>query len=249
MSYSILKTRLVTILCLILILIFYASVGFGIDKKFQSHQILNQSNKSKKVISSIELQQISDRLKAKLSSNQPKNTPTSPLRQAIQGKNPYVFSLNKISTTSAQSDLKVYWNEKNSTPTFISVKQKEGGLSKQGAPLAAKAMAVEFFNENAALFQLENPETELQAIDEVSDALGKNHIKFNQYYNGIPVWGHDIVAHLDENNQVYAINARYAPTPKSIDVNKLNISSQSAVQIARADLEKSIKIEELPDWA
>jgi bacillolysin len=154
-----------------------------------------------------------------------------------------------MSSTSGQSDLKVYWNEKNSTPTFISVKQKKGGLSKQGAPLAAKAMAIEFFKENTSIFQLENPEEELQATDEISDALGKTHIKFNQIYNGIPVWGHDVVSHLDEHNQVYAINARYAPTPTSVAVNKLNISSQSAVQIARMDLEKTMKIENLPDWA
>ncbi len=249
MSHLILKTRLVTALFLALFLLFHANFGFGIDKKFQSQQISYESNESKKVISSIELQQISDRLKAKLSSSQPKNARTSPLSQTIQGKKPYVFSLNNISSTSGQSNLKVYWNEKNSTPTFIIVRQEKGSLSKLAAPLAAKAMAIEFFKENASLFQLENPETELQATDEVSDAFGKTHVKFNQYFNGVPVWGHDIVTHLDEHNLVYAINARYSPTPKSVDVNRLSISSQSAIQIARTDLEKSVKIEELPDWA
>lgn len=170
------------------------------------------------------------------------------MSQVLQGKNPYLFSLNKINSASGQSGLTVFWNEKNSTPRFISVRQQSGRLSKPGVLLAAKTMAIEFFNENAALFQLENPEKELQAVDEVSDVLGKTHAKFKQFYHGVPVWGNDIVAHLNENNQVYAINARYAPTPKSIDVNRLTISSQSAVQVARAELEKTMKIEQLPDW-
>lgn len=249
MSHQISKTLLVTALSLTLVLLFHASIGSAIDKKFQSQQISIQSGQDNKIISSSELQQIGDRLKAKLSSSKTQNVRTSHLSQVLQGKNPYLFSLNKINSASGQSGLTVFWNEKNSTPRFISVRQQSGRLSKPGGPLAAKAMAIEFFNENAALFQLENPEKELQAVDEVSDALGKTHVKFNQFYHGVPVWGHDIVAHLNENNQVYAINARYAPTPKSIDVNRLTISSQSAVQVARAELEKTMKIEQLPDWA
>ncbi|MCI0493691.1 hypothetical protein L0Z72_01680, partial [candidate division KSB1 bacterium] len=204
MSHQILKTRLVTAFCFMLLLIFHASIGAGIDKKFQSQQISNQSNKSKKVISSIELQQISDRLKAKLSLSQQKNAQTSLLRQAMQDKKPRMFSINKIDSSSEKSELKIYWNKNNSTPTFISVKQESGSLSKQGAPLSASAMAIEFFKANSSLFKLENPEAELQVTEETRDALGKTHVKFNQYYKGIPVWGHDIVTHLTEHNQIYA---------------------------------------------
>lgn len=247
MSHQIFKPQLATAFCLALLLIFHASVGLGIDKYFQSRQISNRSGQTKKAISMNEMQRISDRLRKTLSVSQRQNAQTSALRQAMQCKKPYVFSRNSPDRLKGNDEFKVYMNDNNSTPTFITVNEKREGLSKQAAPLAARAVAIEFVKENASLFRLENPEAELQVTGEVSDALGKTHVKFNQYYNGIPVWGHDMVAHLTRHHQVYALNARYAPTPKLIDANQFVISSPSAVQIAQTDLQNTTKIEDLPD--
>ncbi len=249
MLTKIIKSRLTSAFIITMILMIITNVSYGIDKKFQTQQISSEPNTNKATVSSIELQQIGDKLKEKLSSYHAAHAQPSPLSQSIQDKNPTQFLLNKMINFAGQYDIEIHWHEKNSTPTFISINNNEGSLSKSGAPLTAKAIAIEFFKNNTSLFQLENPETELKIAEETTCALGKIHLKFHQYYKGVPVWGHDIIVHLDKQNQMYAINARYAPTPKSIEVTRHNLSSQSAVQIAVKDLEKIIPVTVLPDWA
>ena len=59
------------------------------------------------------------------------------------------------------------------------------------------------------------------------------HQRYDQYYNGIKVWGAQIIRHL-KNNVVYCINGRYY---SDIDVNtEPSIEKKSAIQIAKKDL-------------
>lgn len=50
-------------------------------------------------------------------------------------------------------------------------------------------------NENKNKFDLNN-QIKLQKISEFKDELGFTHVKFNQQYNGIPVEGQEIIAHV-----------------------------------------------------
>lgn len=93
----------------------------------------------------------------------------------------------------------------------------------------------DFLKENAAQFKMTDPVQELVIKRAESDRQGKQHIRFDQYYHGVRVWGAQLVSHFDENGGLYALNGDYyagiktATTPVSSDI--------QAEQTARADLE------------
>jgi len=45
----------------------------------------------------------------------------------------------------------------------------------------------------------------------VKDALGFQHIRLIQHYNNIPVFGGDVIVHINNKNQLYQINGKYIP--------------------------------------
>ena len=62
-------------------------------------------------------------------------------------------------------------------------------------------------------------------IDHVmKDTLGFQHIRLTQHYNNIPVFGGEIIAHINNKNQLYQINGKYIPT---IDISNKAILSEN----------------------
>jgi Zn-dependent metalloprotease len=59
-------------------------------------------------------------------------------------------------------------------------------------PLAA---ARAFFAEQSSLFRMRDPGQELSLIRDGSDRIGMNHVRFQQRYDGIEVFGGVIIAH------------------------------------------------------
>ena len=54
--------------------------------------------------------------------------------------------------------------------------------------------------QNKSKYGLENPRSQLTFINEKVDNLDNKHVKFQQVHEGVPVWGREIIVHLDENN-------------------------------------------------
>jgi Zn-dependent metalloprotease len=55
-------------------------------------------------------------------------------------------------------------------------------------------------------FDLQNPQTQLTFVSERIDNQNNKHIKLQQVHNKVPVWGHEIIVHIDENNQAYNVS-------------------------------------------
>ncbi|MEE9438662.1 MAG: M4 family metallopeptidase [Saprospiraceae bacterium] len=71
------------------------------------------------------------------------------------------------------------------------------------------------FLENAkGLMKINNPQDEFELLDTQIDDIGMTHIKLQQMYNGIPVYGAEIIYHQTEKTQF--VNGRYKATPASI---------------------------------
>jgi Zn-dependent metalloprotease len=62
--------------------------------------------------------------------------------------------------------------------------------------------------------RLRRPADELQPIDAWTDAEKTTHVRYQQVYKGVPVWGRELVMHADEYGQAYAITSSHVPTPK-----------------------------------
>ncbi len=72
--------------------------------------------------------------------------------------------------------------------------------------------ALNFLENAKELMSIANPtdEFELMKIDE--DELGMTHVKYQQTYKGIPVYGSEVIFHYDNKSQF--LNGRYSKTPQ-----------------------------------
>jgi bacillolysin len=126
---------------------------------------------------------------------------------------------------------KVRWDEEQDVPTFIS-----GQLAKEqrmkGTPEQA---ALKFLKDNNSLFQLNKPGIDLNVAKVNQDGLRATHVKINQSYRGIPVYGSEMRVHMDQRGTVYAFNGQYR-----VDINLPNTSpsiiKNRSIEIAKSDL-------------
>jgi len=133
-------------------------------------------------------------------------------------------------------------HEINGTPVFLAGADLYSAMPKLTASATAAQTALAFISAYRDIFLLDNPEDELVVRSVMSDDLGKTHVEFTQQYQGIPVWAHNLVAHLGNDGRIYALNARYSPTPRKIDLAATRISPESAIQLACQDLLHETKI-------
>lgn len=127
----------------------------------------------------------------------------------------------------ADPNAEVSWDEQSGAPLRL-----RGNLSAP-TPGAPEPVARAFLSANRALFALRSPEAELQLKDSSADRLGNRHLRFQQMYQGLPVFGSEIVVHLNRENAVRGVNGRFTPR---IDVPKEpRLSAEDAKKIALRD--------------
>ena len=140
------------------------------------------------------------------------------------------------STFSDTRDWNIRRNGRNATPIFVSnlgVGRQKTGLS---TATTDEDLAMSFVQRYKSLFRLDNPAVELQPVSTNTDRLGKIHVRLQQMYEGIPVWGKQMILHVDPVDGIYAVTARYSPTPRSVDLVSCRISVNEASSIATSDL-------------
>lgn len=63
-------------------------------------------------------------------------------------------------------------------------------------------------------FKIANPADELRVVSQETDKLGMTHIKFQQEYDNIPVWGHQTIVHFSDDETIYMVGGQTIPTPQ-----------------------------------
>ncbi len=98
-----------------------------------------------------------------------------------------------------------------------------------------EAIARGFLDQNRALFGLRSATDELQLLRYQPDhQLGFAHLRLEQVYKGLPVFGRQLMVHLDPEQRVVAVNGQFQP---AIDVPTAPvISAEQAMETALADL-------------
>jgi len=119
-------------------------------------------------------------------------------------------------------------NEENGTVSFL-----QGKLSGQlGQEVERSARQV--LEAHTALLGIQKPSEEFVLWGSSRDQLGMTHVRMSQQYNGVPVFGGEIVVHFNADGSARSLNGRYFPTP-SLEVTP-SLSSQQAVEKAKAQL-------------
>jgi len=87
---------------------------------------------------------------------------------------------------------------------------------------------------------IKNPDKELTLQKQQMDDLGRSHLKYEQRYQGLPVWPADIIVHFASGGYVDLMNGAYAPTPRKLLSTKPRVTDLEAQEIASKSLQPSI---------
>ena len=101
-------------------------------------------------------------------------------------------------------EVTVYKESPQGTPQYVSGKLSDRVI--RGGEVSA---TVEFLEKNKGAFRIADPARELvvKRIDE--DRLGMQHVRFQQYYQGLKVIGGDLAAHYSRAGELTTVNGSY----------------------------------------
>ncbi|WP_289039648.1 M4 family metallopeptidase [uncultured Zobellia sp.] len=156
-------------------------------------------------------------------------------RQSLPGRSNFQMpSVFNTSSGPSKYEHRVLGRSESGMPLFI---QSKAG--KEVATLASKQAPEQVANDYLAdvkqLIQIENPGAEFVEIANTTDALGQKHLKMQQVFKGIKVYGGEVILHFDKSNKVSAMNGRNKPTPR-IESTIPKLSAQDALQRVENDL-------------
>ena len=157
---------------------------------------------------------------------------------------PVHAALSSEALHSANPDWHIIWNPGNGTPISITSKKQDGLPRRSLTQSSAFDYALRLIDSCKSIFRLQNPLDELRLTKVHTDRFGKQHVQLAQYYRGIPLWNQEITIHFDASGTMYAVNARYAPTPDGVTVTT-KIDSLTAIRHSVERLKKTGTIDSL----
>jgi bacillolysin len=104
---------------------------------------------------------------------------------------------------------------------------------------STQLLATDFLGEVKTALKIENTDQELEMINMETDEVGITHIKIQQKYKNLPVYGGEIWLHT-KGDKIDVLNGRNFPTPQLNAINP-SISEEKAIEFAMTDVaQKSI---------
>ncbi|MEI7770452.1 MAG: hypothetical protein WCI67_10710, partial [Chloroflexales bacterium] len=178
-------------------------------------------------------------------------------RAPLVGAQSPVEALAALQSRSGRP-ITVRWNERSGIPEFLSATDPAGRLAYQ--PTAAErgnpiAIARGFLDQNRSLFGLRSAAADLRLLRvEPDPQQGYAHIRLDQRYAGLPVFGRQLVVHLDAAGQVVAVNGQFAPALQLATRPTISPAEADAAALANLQIEQlvpgdaaSARITALPD--
>jgi|GEM_PF-311431 len=148
---------------------------------------------------------------------------------------PSVFNSNG---SQALYEHKILQSGESGIPVFIESAPTE--MAKKSANTqSAETVGRDYLMDIKGLLRITDPSTEFQNISKKVDDLGQTHLKMQQVFKGIKVYGSEVVVHLDKNKRVQAFNGRNKPTPQLKSIAP-KISVQQALSSIENDLGRQL---------
>jgi bacillolysin len=122
--------------------------------------------------------------------------------------------------------------------------------AKPGARLSAREipqLALEILAQNKPVFLIENPSRDLRDVSSHQDKMGRHHVKFERQIAGVPVWGEDLLMHLDGSGVMYAFNGNYGLSRPATSDARPTVTESEAIDRVRSELTKLTAIHDLSD--
>ncbi len=88
-----------------------------------------------------------------------------------------------------------------------------------------------YLEQNKLKYGLEAPRSQLAFKSENIDNIQNKHVIFQQVHKSVPVWGREIIVHLDANNSVYRISGKILTEISMLNIQPV-IAKEKAGDIA-----------------
>ncbi len=114
--------------------------------------------------------------------------------------------------------------------TFVSDEGKITSNSFQTTNFEAKAL--QYLEQNKEKYQLDNPRESFKLDRIRSDQFGLTHVRFQRYYDGVPIYGASIQVHQDSEGNLLSVSEEHIQF-NNVIVTKPTIESSQAISIAK----------------
>ena len=131
---------------------------------------------------------------------------------------------------------KIHYSSETGLPVFIQTHPEISSKTKSTLRSASFACYA-YLNELKSALKIDYPENHFAIKSSSTDGFSKTHIRLNQVYKEIPVYGADIVVHLNEQGEGELFNGRYVTITDDVNVTPA-ISSAAAIEKASLHLNK-----------
>jgi len=153
---------------------------------------------------------------------------TSPYH-AIQGSLRQKLAQSQL---PAQSLNRIQAVDTKGLPTFIQTTSEGTENSISWDTQTARQASFAYLNELKSLIKIEAPTQEFSVKTADADDLNHWHIKLQQEFQGVPVYGSEVIVHLQEDGSKM-FNGRYHATPKQITIQPSLNDSLASLQAIR----------------
>lgn len=121
-------------------------------------------------------------------------------------------------------------------PTNIASIKKRSVRNARMSALASSAY--NYLEAVKPYLKLANPEAELNILNSETDEIETTHLRMQQSYKGVHVYGGEMILHKKENQEVSLLNGHFYPTPSLEDVTP-SLSESNVGKIAVGDVSKT----------
>jgi len=144
----------------------------------------------------------------------------------------------------------VRYNKDNNTPAFIKPTGRGMHITSDISSLDNTSLTEkgkQFMKNNRELLKLDDPDKEMRLKRVKREGNGKAHIRYQQTYQGIPVWAGEVMLHTTPEGELYLFQGRYYPTPRAFGSVKPAVNEKAARKAVRLDLRLDDTVTETSD--
>jgi Zn-dependent metalloprotease len=138
-----------------------------------------------------------------------------------------------------RDDLQQYRSHHDNALLLVEGENLNAGIENSKSP----ADRMRAFIDRAKLhWNLKREDDRLYPYESRTDKMGMTHVRLQQLYANLPVYGHELYLHIDKQNHLRCINGRVKPIDHRIDVNPALTAEEAKKRTAaflKTDLEES----------
>ena len=142
-------------------------------------------------------------------------------------------TINAARTSSPPDN--IIYDQENQLPIFIESEAKTPAISGPSARTSVAASSYEFLDQVKETMGIRQPREEFVVSAINTDPRGEQHVRMQQQYHGIKVYGSEIVLHTQQQ-QLRQLNGRYQATPELASTAP-SLTESQAVAVALRDVE------------